>query len=204
MEDQLKDIILKFRDYLIDQGLGNVSLDDLCKRIDIPKDIVLSYVASEGELIEKVLEFERKGFEEIFLEHDFEGVNAIDILLTVSREVARKFKDVSPSVTLNLEKHYPDIYDRHFEYRREFIYSKIKINLTKGISQGIYRDDISIELIARLYLARLIDIHDPKFFPPEEFSFETLFDVMFENFLRSICLPEGLKYYEKKKKSLKL
>jgi len=203
MENKLKDIIIKFRAFLYGQGQGNVSLDRLCEEINMEKKDVLKYVSSEEELVEKVLEYERKGFEEIFLEYDFEGVNAIDILLTVSREVSRKFKDVSPAVTINLEKYYPDIYQKHFTYRTDFIYDKIKINLKKGIMQKMYRSDLSIELIARLYLARLIDIHDSDFFPPEEFSFETLFNVMFENFLRSICLPEGLKYYEKKKKQFK-
>ncbi|MCK4361200.1 MAG: hypothetical protein KAV70_05605, partial [Bacteroidales bacterium] len=80
---------------------------------------------------------------------------------------------------------------------RDFIFGKIKINLTKGINQGIYRDDLSIELIARLYISRLTDIHNPEFFPPEKFSFQTFFDVMFENFIRGIAKPEGIKYYEK-------
>ena len=82
----------------------------------------------------------------------------------------------------------------------DFIFSKIKINLQKGISQGIYRDDLSIELVARLYMSRLIDLHNPDFFPPEEFSFDTLFDTMFENFIRSIANEDGLKYWEKKKR----
>jgi len=111
--------------------------------------------------------------------------------------------DISPSVTFVLKNHFPEIYQRHFIQRRDFIYEKIQINLSKGISQGMYRDDLSIELVARLYLSRLIDLHNPDFFPAEKFSFETIFNVMFENFIRSIAKPEGLTYFEKKKKNFK-
>jgi len=124
--------------------------------------------------------------------------------LTVSKEMAPKFKNLSPSVTFDLKKYYPEIYKNHLGHRRDFIYEKIKINLTKGINQGIYRDDLSIELVARLYLARLIDLHDPEYFPPEKFSFETLFDFMFDTFVRSIANQNGLAYFEKRKKEIKL
>jgi hypothetical protein len=204
MQQEFREVIEKFRDYLYSMNSKAViSLDEISRKTGISREEILKYVSGEEELVEKALEFERKGFEEIFKVHDFEGVNAIDILLTVSKEVADKFKDVSPSVTFVLKKYFPDIYQKHFELRTDFIYEKIKINLTKGMSQGMYRDDLSIELVARLYLSRLVDLHNPDFFPPEEFSFETIFNTMFESLIRSIAKPEGLAYYEKKKKCIK-
>lgn len=204
MELTFREIIEKFRDYLYNMNKGAViTLEEIARNTGISQDIILQHFSGVEELVEKSLEFERLGFEEIFKVHDFEGVNAIDILLIVSKEVASKFRDVSPSVTFILQTHFPEIFQKHFELRRNFIYEKIKINLTKGISQGMYRDDLSIELVARLYLSRLIDLHNPDFFPPEKFSFETLFNVMFEGLIRSIAKPEGLAYYEKKRKTVK-
>ncbi|MDX9907767.1 MAG: hypothetical protein RBS55_14370 [Bacteroidales bacterium] len=204
MDSTFRGIIEKFRDYLYSMnGKAVVTIEQIAAHTGIPADVIRSYVSDEAELVEKVLDFERHRFEEIFKIHDFEGVNAIDILLTVSKEVAEKFMDISPSVTFVLKRHFPEIYQQHFILRRDFIYEKIKINLSKGISQGMYRDDLSIELVARLYLSRLIDLHNPDFFPAEEFSFDTLFNVMFENFIRGIAKPEGLKYYVKKKKCFK-
>jgi hypothetical protein len=204
MDSTLRGIIEKFRDYLNDMnGRAVIDLDVISAKIGIPKGEILKYVSGEEELVEKVLEFERHGFEEIFKIHDFEGVNAIDILLIVSKELAEKYTDITPSVTFVLKQHFPDIYQKHFMQRRDFIYEKIQINLFKGISQGMYRDDLSIELVARLYLSRLIDLHNPDFFPAEKFSFEMLFNVMFENFIRGIAKPEGLAYFEKKRRNFK-
>jgi len=207
MEKKLREIIEKARNLSFTYGIKNMSIDDMCNKMGISKKTFYKYIKNKTNLVEKVLEFERERFKSIFDEYDFEGVNAIDILLTVSKEIALRFKDVSPSLTFELKKYYPELYQKHFETRKNFIFEKIKINLTKGINQGIYRDDLSIELIARLYISRLIDIHDPEFFPPEKYSFEMFFDVMFENFIRGIAKPEGIKYYErqfeKQKKLLK-
>ena len=203
MDKALIDILEKVRELFFKYGVRSVSMDDICRETGISKKRLYQYVASKNELVEKLLELERRSFEVIFEKHNFDGVNSIDILLTVSKEVASKFIDVSPSVTFILKKNFPEIYHRHFELRTDFIYEKIKINLTKGMSQGMYRDDLSIELVARLYLSRLVDLHNPDFFPPEEFSFDTIFNSMFESLIRSIAKPEGLEYYEQKRKCIK-
>jgi len=202
MDSTLREIIEKFRDYLHDQnGRAVISLDEISSYTGISRDVISKYVSSEAELVEKVLDFERHRFEEIFRIHDFDGVNSIDVLMIVSKEVADNFIDISPSVTFVLKKHFPEIYHQHFIQRRDFIYEKMQLNLSKGIRQAMYRNDLSVELITRLYLSRLIDLHNPDFFPAEEFSSDTIFNVMFENFIRGIATPEGLDYFENKKKS---
>jgi TetR/AcrR family transcriptional regulator, cholesterol catabolism regulator len=197
-------ILERVRELFFKYGVRSVSMDDICRDINISKKKLYTYFASKNELVERLLELERQNFEVIFDRHNFEGVNAIDILLIVSRELGERFRDVSPSMTFDLKKYYPDIYHKHIDDRIEFIFGKIKINLDKGISQGVYRDDLSTELVARLYIRRLIDLHNPEFFPADKFSFQTLFDVMFDNFIRGIANENGIKYYEQQKQKVNL
>jgi TetR/AcrR family transcriptional regulator, cholesterol catabolism regulator len=202
METSLVDILNRVRDLFFKYGVRNVSMDDICKDIGVSKNKFHSLFPNKNVLVEKLLELERENFEIIFSTYNFDGVNSIDILLTVSKEVSDKFTDVSPSMTLDLNKYYPDIYHKHINERIEFVFNNIKLNLEKGIRQGIYRDDLSVELVARLYIRRLIDLHNPDFFPADKFSFETLFDVMFDNFIRGIANENGIEYYEKQKRKV--
>jgi AcrR family transcriptional regulator len=202
MDKVLADILEQVRELFFKYGVRSVSMDDICRDLGISKKKLYQYFSSKTQLVDKLLELERRNFEVIFEHHNFEGVNAIDILLTVSRDIGERFRDVSPSMTFDLKKYYPDIYNRHVNERIEFIYQKIQINMQKGISQGMYRDDLSIELVARLYIRRLMDIHNPEFFPADKFSFQTLFDVMFDNFIRGIANPAGIDYYEQQKRKV--
>ena len=178
-------------------------MDDIALKIGVSHETLQKYVANKTELVEKALDFERENFKSIFDKHDFEGVNAIDILMTVSRETSHRFEKLTPSLTHELKEDFPAIYQKHLTKRIEFIFMKIQINLTKGINQGMYRPDLSIELVARMYIARLMDIHNPDFFPPDKFSFATLFEEMFESFIRSVTTPDGIEYYEKRRKHLR-
>lgn len=198
-------LIGKIRAVANEKGTEAVSLKNLHLNPDFPDELLDKYFSSEEVLVEKILEDERRKFEEIFIDHDFDGYyDAIDILFTVGREMSNKFYNLSPSITHKYEIHYPEIYKKHIDDRINFIFGKIQINLQKGISQGMYRDDVSVELVARLYIRRLMDLHNIENFPPEKFSFDTLFTQMFESFVKSVATDEGMKYYEKKKKATKL
>ncbi len=196
-------ILLKIRDLSIQHGIRNITFESICQHLSIDIDELRQIAGNENILVEKILEFERESFTSIFDKHNFEGINAIDILLTVSNEVSSRFNQMSPSITLDLKNRYPEAYQHHIEQRIDFIFDKIRINIQKGIAQGMYRNDLSIELLSRIYISRLIDIHNPLFFPPEKFNFKLLFEVMFENFIRGIATEEGLRYYSLRIKELK-
>ncbi|MEI6456838.1 MAG: helix-turn-helix domain-containing protein [bacterium] len=202
MEKSLVEILERVRELFFKYGVRSVSIDDICRDVGISKKKLYLHVKSKNELVEKLLELERENFEIIFSTNKFDGVNAIDVLLMVSMEVGERFWDVSPSLTFDLKKYYPEIYHKHIENRIEFIYEQIQLNIKKGINNGMYRDDLSIELIARLYIRRLIDLHNPEFFPADNFSFQTLFDVMFDNFIRGISNENGIRYYEQQKRKV--
>jgi TetR/AcrR family transcriptional regulator, cholesterol catabolism regulator len=202
MDDRIKPILSKIRKLALEEGIENLSIQTICDRLSISRDELLILIRDEQDLASKVLEFERDSFKAIFDEYDFEGMNAIDILMIVSREIASRYYDVTPAISRSLKMRFPEIYQDHFQKRVDYIFGKIQINLQKGISQGMYRPDLSIELIARLYLSRVIDVHNEDIFPSSQFSFHTLFEVMFESFVRSVATPEGLNYFETRMKTV--
>lgn len=204
MDHQLQNILSGTREFILKSGIRQLNTANLAKHLALSETDLLQWFPNQDSLVGKVLEFERSSFKSIFDENNFEEINAIEILMIVSKAVSTRFFELTPSVTSDLEALYPEIYHYHIEQRIEFIFMKMKINIEKGIRQGIYREDLSIELLARLYISRLIDLHNPAFFPPEKFSFEVLYEVMIDNFIRGIANEEGLVNYKKLKKSYKM
>ncbi|MCE1168173.1 MAG: hypothetical protein LWX70_08755 [Sphingobacteriia bacterium] len=194
-----KFIIEKVRQLSLLTELHTLSNPEICERLGVDINLFEEHFKSREILIEEILKRERSSFEQIFLENDFSDSNAIDILFVVSREIFKRFSMVKPLVNQSYREVYSNVFQEHMEDRMKYIFEKIKINLDKGIRQGMYRSDLSIELVARLYISRLIDIHKPEFFPPEQFSFQMLFEVMFENFVRSVGTLEGIRYFELRK-----
>lgn len=201
MKEELILLMGKIRDIANRDGIEKITISELSKQPEIAAELKKNKITTDKKLAEYILESERNTFEVIFKDNNFdENFEAIDILFTVSREMGSRFFSLSPSVTHKYKELYPVIFQKHIEKRIAFIFDKISINLKKGISQGLYRSDVSIELVARLYISRLIDLHDPDNFPPEEFSFQTMFMQMFESFVKNIVTEKGMRHFEHKKK----
>ncbi len=190
--------LIKIRKFICEYGLQNVSVEEAEKAgINVQK-ILLKY-GSVSNLIKELLAQERASFEDIFIENNFDNMNAIDILLVVSQEVRGRFHYLSPAVTLGLKQQFPKIYEEHIKQRLDYIYNKIKVNIEKGISQKVYRQDISVEMMARLYISKLNEIHDPEIFPASELTFSKVFSRLVKDFIYANATEEGIMYYKQRR-----
>lgn len=188
----------KLRTYISRYGINDFTEEHLLTVGLNMSDLKENFVNRE-EIVETILTHERVCFERIFNEYNFEGWNAIDILLLVSNEINDRFFDVTPSVTMALSKAFPEIFETHKNLRSDFIYEKIKINIEKGMQQGMYKKDISCEMLSRMFIAKLNDIHNPEIYPPEGFNFNTIFTNLIDNLVKSITNEEGKNYYKQRK-----
>jgi AcrR family transcriptional regulator len=172
-------------------------MDDISKELGMSKKTIYQYFANKSELVEKVLAYMHDQESLVCIEIDGAKLNAIDILLTVSRNVSKQMKDMNPINAYELQKYYPAIFREFVIKKRDHVFDQVKQNFAQGIAEGIYRNDLDIDLVARLYIQKLVDVHDPEFLSSVNFGFEKVFQVMFDNHIRGIANAEGLAYYEK-------
>ena len=203
MSDAKHQLVEDLRKVLSGYNSGEFTFQNLAHDLKLPIDVLIKAFGNESRLVEEILNYEQQNLENIFADFDFGGANAIDGLLGVSMEISNKFVNIIPSITFDLRLLFPEVRQKFVEKRISFVNSKIKSNFAQGMSQGMYRPDLSAELVSRIYISRLIDLHNPDFFPNETISFTVLFDVMFDTFIRGICTDEGIKYYERKIKGMK-
>jgi len=178
-------------------GIRSVSMDDISKELGMSKKTIYQFVANKTELVEKVLSYMHEKEKIPCTDEDTLNMNAIDILLAVSKNVSIQLQDMNPINAYELQKYYPTIYREFIIKKRDHVFEAVKKNFEQGIAEGIYRNDLDIDLVARLYIQKLVDVHDPEFLSSVNFGFEKVFQVMFDNHIRGIANSEGLAYYEK-------
>jgi hypothetical protein len=127
-------------------------------------------------------------------------INAIEELLMVSKLISQFLKDVNPSATYDLQKYYPEIWRNISRDRRDHIYQQISDNMKRGIKEGLYRNDLNIDIISHFYLFRLEMSNTLDLIVENKYSYEEIFNNFFSYHIRGIANQKGIDYLECKLK----
>lgn len=202
MDYKEKNIVASALELFKQYGIRSVSLDDICVRAALSKKTLYRFFSNKAELIEKVIQYKMEQAVVNLQKRKSINWNALDELLEHSKYVHQHINQVNPAFLYDLNKYYPEIYRQFIQKKREKVLIDVKENLRQGIKEGFYRNDLKIELVALLYVQKLEDMHNPEFISSGNFSFERIFEVMFENHIRGIANKAGIDYYEQQKPKL--
>ena len=202
MESKQQEIINVAREMFGEYGIRSVSVDDICRQVGISKKTLYQYYNNKAELLDSLLTQEMENVKNEALEIKAEANNAIHSLLLVSKLIGRLSMNAKPAAAYDLKKYYPELYKKFVDIKRQMAYEGIVMNLERGMKEGLYRSDLSIEVIARLYIQKIEQMHDKEFLQHMEFSHECILKIMFENHIRGIANQKGIEVFEKEKENL--
>ncbi|MFC2115606.1 TetR/AcrR family transcriptional regulator [Bacteroidota bacterium] len=175
MDKEFESILEKVSALYRKYGIKSVTMDDVAHELGISKKTIYQFVNDKTELVEKVVEHIRLCNFSDMKEIDEVRGNAIEELIEVSRHVNVLMQNHSPSYEYDLKKYYPDIYQKLMSARRKLMYESMLANIRQGKKEGVYRDELNEETIAKLHLLRVEnlrtselfeegEVHTPKFF----------------------------------------
>jgi DNA-binding XRE family transcriptional regulator len=202
MNDELKNILLKVRELYMKYGIKSITMDDVARELGISKKTLYQYVTDKDDLVGKFIDNEILMRQSEICKCFGIGYNAIEELFEISIFMNKMMKDQNPATEHDLKKYYPLHYLKTVKARREGIYEYILLNLKKGIKEGLYREEMDKEIIAKLYLSRIEDSHINELFTKEEFTSMKLFVEILTYHVRGIATEKGRIVLENKIKEI--
>jgi len=202
MNEELKNILLKVRELYTKYGIKSITMDDVAMELGISKKTLYQYVTDKDDLVGKFIDNEIILRQEQICKCFKTDFNAIEELFEISIFMNKFMKDQNPATEHDLKKYYPHHYYKTVKVRRERIFDYILINLKKGKEEGLYREELNEEIIAKLYLSRVESIHLNDLFTVEEFTSIRLFIELLNYHIRGIATEKGIMVLNKKLKEL--
>jgi len=187
----------------IEHGLRNISMDDISRMLGISKKTLYQIVENKGDLLKKISLYIQESIRKRMEELSHTNLNAIDILLEMSKIANARHFRINSMITYEFRKYYPQVFEEYLCIKKDLLIENIKKNLDQGIKEGFYRQDLNKDIIAHLYFKKIEDFHNPELTDLQHFSFENVFEVMFENHIRGIANQNGIEYFEKQKEKLR-
>jgi len=201
-DSKLITILDRIVELFYEYGIRNLNMDDISSHLKISKKTLYQYFKSKEDLIEQLFLYDFFKWNKKISEIKVNEINAIDILIQVSIFIYEEMSRLNPKLRFEMKKYYEPIFNRFKIEKQNHIFSQLSKNMQKGKSEGLYRDDVDIELTARLYIRNLLDLHNKDYCFGSEITFNQVFEVMFENHIRAISTPAGLAWFEKRKSEL--
>ena len=190
-------ILAKVQDLFMKYGLKSVSMDDISRQLGISKKTLYQCVENKRDLILEVFQKHIKEEETAINEISAQSKDAVDEIIGIARYVTALLREISPTTLYDMQKYYGDIWRMMEELHQGHIYDTIKTNLDRGILEGLYRENLNSDIIAKLYVGKTMLIVDEDVFPLKDYNKEKLYLEYVHYHLHGIALPKGLKLFEK-------
>ena len=195
--EKLQEILVKVSEQFRKYGIKSMTMDDVARELGISKKTLYQYVADKTDLINKLIDYEIETAVSQFNNVLKTELNAIEELFEINRFMAGMIKRNSASFDFDLKKYYPDIFQRVQSIRRNKIFNATLENLKKGKIQGLYRQELNEEVLTKLHVFRIENIHNSAIFNMEEISSGIVFKEIFVYHIRGISNEKGIKFLEK-------
>jgi AcrR family transcriptional regulator len=183
-------------------GIKSVTMDDIARHMRMSKKTLYQYVSDKNDLVKRCLDHDCQVTEETVNAILEKKLNAIEENFEISKHIVEDLKNIHPSIFYDLEKYYPDAWNTMHELRHDFVAEVMEKNMVRGIKEGLYREDLNVKIITRLWVARLNIIFDPNIFSMGEFELAEVYRQMFLHHVRGIASAKGVKYIEKNQHKL--
>lgn len=194
----MKDTILeKAMEMYLKLGFKGVTLDDIAQEMSISKKTIYQHFANRNELIETVA---KKIMEEIKCDIDILSQGQMDPMeemFAIRRYLRKSLEGKFQLPIYQLTKFFPEIAQKLKRDQFDKMYHSVIDNLNRGMALGLYRAEINLEFVTRIYFAGVTGTKDTDLFPDTQFNVHTVTNMYLEYHLRAICTSKGLTLLEK-------
>ncbi|HEY0676629.1 MAG TPA: TetR/AcrR family transcriptional regulator [Chitinophagaceae bacterium] len=203
--DTKERISRKAHDLVMKYGIRSVSMDDIANSLGISKKTIYQFFVDKDELVDAIVEAVVRDNQGRCDHHRTTAQNAVEEIFKAKELLREMFTDMNPSVMYDLQKYHPKAYTRFLKHKNDYLFSLLKSNLEKGISEELYRPDINVDIITRFRLESMLMPFNPDFFSKHKHSLLEVEEQLLEHFLFGIVSLKGhkliLKYKQESEKN---
>ena len=189
-----EDILKTAAELFLTYGFKSVTMDDIANALGMSKKTVYQHFENKNDLVEETTLFMFNLISEGIKDIRKEEKNPIEEIYEVKRFLMGHLKDEKSSPQFQLEKYYPKIYKELKEKQFCVMEDCVTCNLERGVKSGLYRENINVDFISKIYFTCMMALKDKDLFPLNNFSMKSLMNNYLEYHLRGICTPKGLEH----------
>ncbi|WP_255594261.1 TetR/AcrR family transcriptional regulator [Pontibacter sp. HSC-14F20] len=175
------------------RGIKGTSVDDIAQHLSMSKKTIYKWFSNKDEIVYWAINSYLSSIDADCERCRHQAPNAIEELFNIMKTTRQVFASIHPGIFYDLQKYHANAWKKWQEYKNHDFLHRIKENLERGISEGLFRQDLDVEVIARLRLAQIEVPFDENLFPRFQFELLHVQTASLEYFMLGIATLKGHK-----------
>lgn len=180
------------------KGVKQVNMDEVASNLGISKKTLYVHFDNKQDLVHHCFQKHNQMVAEMINNSASQYDNAIDELFAIDESCSLVMKQTNPYLLGELKRYYPNTWGLIEELKQKVLLNIMKNNLVNGIKQELYREELDVEIIAKLMISRTDALVNDEIFPLTHYDFRKLLTENRIYHIRGIATPKGIKYLEQK------
>ncbi|MBD5371559.1 MAG: TetR/AcrR family transcriptional regulator [Bacteroides sp.] len=176
---------------ILENGFKATTMELVAKRLGMSKRTLYEIFESKTDMIDRAMEHHKQRHEELFDRILRESPNVIVALLEIFRIHQDELRNINISVFRDMDRLYPELREKYEERHRANHQGLAKL-YRLGVSQGMFRPDIDIELLITMMEIHGEAVKRMEEHLPDNVSLLDIFSAFSLGFLRGIASRKGL------------
>jgi AcrR family transcriptional regulator len=197
-------ILQEAHDLFMQYGLKSVSMDDLSRKLGISKKTIYLHFSDKDALVKSVVERVLTTNTKLHIQERTKSINAIHEEFLIIELMGTLFKTMNPSILFDMQKYYPDAFVYFLQHKNNIIKGMIRENLQRGLEEGLYREEINLDILTRYRVESVVMPFNTEFQQGLKKELTELCREISIHFLYGIATTKGQKLIEKYKKSTQI
>lgn len=172
-------------------------MDEIAGQCGISKKTIYQFFEDKDALVSAVMEAVITKTESGCLMDQQKSDNAVHEVFLALEMVQEMFSSMNPAILFDLQKHHPKAYDRLELHKKKFFLSVLKNNILRGKSEGLYREELNQDIIAKMRLETAFLPFNTEVFPKGKYSLAFVEQELTEHFVYGMATTKGQKLIQK-------
>ena len=191
---EVKEYIVEEADKLFCQyGFKSVTMDDIAKHLGMSKKTIYQHFSDKDELV-TILINDKLSSQECTMDFCAKSAeNAVQEVFFVIVNIHEMLSSMNAILFYDLQKYHPKAWLTFKEFRAQNLGKYVMVNLERGISEGLYREELNTEIITQMRLDQIdLIFNQHGQYNMNKFNLAQIMSEITEHFLYGICNQKGL------------
>ena len=199
--DVKQHILQESAQLMFSYGIKTMTMDELAKRIGVSKRTIYEQFEDKDALLTAVLRHYKQEQRKRLNKNLKESPTVIHLFSQfLSHLESATFLRIV-QLRDEIKRYHPAVYQKEFCNSQNKEFGELKNLFQLGIEQGVFRQNLNVDIAATLYQASMQHLFDNENKVLQRYSLEKMFEAYLHIFVRGCCTSKGLQIVDKIHKS---